>query len=57
MTLINEKKIKIKNKNIFLNHLECVVCMLSPFSCVQLFETPWTVDFQASQSMGFPKQE
>ena len=31
-------------------------CMLSCFSCVQLFATPWTVTFLAL-SMGFPRQE
>ena len=27
------------------------------FSCVLLFETPWTVACQAPLSMGFPRQE
>ena len=27
-------------------------CMLSPFGCVQLFATLWTVAYQAPQSMG-----
>ena len=27
------------------------------FSCVQLFETPWTVAYQAPQSLGFSRQE
>ena len=31
--------------------------MLSGFCCVQLFVTPWTVDYQASPSMGFSRQE
>ena len=26
-------------------------------SCVRLFVTPWTVAYQASQSMGFSRQE
>ena len=26
-------------------------------SCVQLFETPWTVAYQAPPSMGFPRQD
>ena len=30
--------------------------MLSLFSCVQLFATPWTVAPQAPLSMGFPRQ-
>ena len=30
------------------------VCVLS---CIQLFETPWTVAHQAPLSMGFPRQE
>ena len=33
------------------------VCMLSRFSCVQLFMTPWTVAHQAPLSMGFSRQE
>ena len=32
-------------------------CVLSRFSHVRLFVTLWTVDFQASQSMGFSRQE
>ena len=32
-------------------------CVLSRFSCVQLFATPWTVAHQTSLSMGFPRQE
>ena len=31
--------------------------MLSHFSCVQIFATPWTVARQASLSMGFSRQE
>ena len=33
------------------------VCVLSHFSCVWLFVTPWTVARQAPLSMGFPRQE
>ena len=32
-------------------------CMLSCFSCVQLFVTLWTVDHQAPLPMGFSRQE
>ena len=32
-------------------------CVLSHFSRVQLFVTPWTVARQAPLSMGFPRQE
>ena len=32
-------------------------CMLSRFSCIQLFATLWTVAHQAPLSMGFPRQE
>ena len=32
-------------------------CMLSCFSCVRLFVTPWTVALQAPLSMGFPRQQ
>ena len=36
----------------------CVrVCMLSHFSHVWLFATPWTLAHQVPQSMGFPRQE
>ena len=34
----------------------CVLCVLSRFSHVWLFATPWTVDCQASLSMGFSKE-
>ena len=33
------------------------MCVLSHFSCVQLFVTPWTVARQAPLSMGFSRQE
>ena len=33
------------------------VCVLSPFSCVRLFATPWIVVRQAPLSMGFSRQE
>ena len=32
-------------------------CMLSHFSCVLLFVTPWTVSLQAPLSMGFSRQK
>ena len=32
-------------------------CVLSCFSCVQLFMTPWTVVHQAPLSMGFSREE
>ena len=32
-------------------------CMLSYFSCIQLFATLWTVAHQAPLSMGFSRQE
>ena len=32
-------------------------CVLSCFSCVQLFATLWTVAHQALLSLGFPRQE
>ena len=36
----------------------CVhVCVLSCFSCVRLFATPWTLAFQAPLSMKFSRQE
>ena len=33
------------------------VCMLSHFSCAQLFENPWTIACQAPLSIEFSKQE
>ena len=33
------------------------VCILSHFSCVRLFATPWTVPHQTPLSMGFSRQE
>ena len=32
-------------------------CVLSRFSCVRLFATPWTVAHQAPLSLGFSRQE
>ena len=42
-----------------LNHSSTAVCacMLSHFSPVQLFVTPWTIACQASLFMGFSRQE
>ena len=34
-----------------------MLLLLSCFSCVQLFATPWTVTYQAPLSMEFPRQE
>ena len=34
-----------------------VFCVLSHFSCVQLFATPWTIACQAFLSVGFSRQE
>ena len=34
-----------------------MLCVLSRFSCVRLFATPWTVARQAPLSMGFSRQE
>ena len=38
------------------HHIRCM-CMLSPFCCVRLFVTPWTVAPQAPLSMAFSRQE
>ena len=38
-------------------HTHIHTCMLSRFSHVLLFETPWTVAHKASLSMGFSRQE
>ena len=35
----------------------CCACVLSRFSRVQLFVTPWTVAHEAPLSMGFSRQE
>ena len=34
-----------------------IACTLSHFSCVRLFVTLWTIDFQAPLSTGFSRQE
>ena len=36
---------------------QCVCCMLSCFSRVQLLETPWTTPHKATLSKGFSRQE
>ena len=33
------------------------MCVLSHFSCIRLYVTPWTVACQAPLSMGFSRQE
>ena len=40
-------------------HQQCMLLLLllSRFSCVRLFATPWTVAYQAPPSMGFSRQE
>ena len=36
----------------------CAMCfVLGCFTCVPIFETPWTVALQAPLSMGFSRQE
>ena len=41
-----------------MHYLICIfIRMLSHFSHVRLFPTPWTVDLQAPLSMGFSRQE
>ena len=44
-------------KWIFIWSLLICACVLSHFSHVQLFATPWTVDHEAPLSMGFSRQE
>ena len=47
-------------KNCVCFYESCLVvqfCVLSCFSCVRLFMTPWTVAHQALLSMGFSEQE
>ena len=38
------------------HHIQCAY-MLSHFSCIRLFMTPWTLAHQALLSMGFSRQE
>ena len=42
---------------IFLYIIYVYACVLSHFSCVQLFVTPWTVACRAPMSVGLPRQE
>ena len=46
----------VKNPVFYSLYTLCA-CMLSCFSCVQLFATLWTVPRQAPLSMGFSRQE
>ena len=39
------------------HHVYKYRCVLSPFSCVRIFATLWTVVYQAPLSMGFSRQE
>ena len=47
---------KLKKLKLLLN-IQLWMYVLSCFSRVQLFATPWTVACQALLSMGFPRQE
>ena len=38
-------------------YIKVQACMLSHFSCIQLFATPWTVALQAPLPTGFSRQE
>ena len=38
-------------------NIHCACCMLSCFSCVRVFASPWIVARQAPLSMGFSRQE
>ena len=40
-----------------ISHLKLCMCVLSCFSHVQPFVTPWTAARQAPQSMGFSRKE
>ena len=55
LTVHKYKNILAKNKN--LQWLFLHACMLSCFSRVWLFATPWTIAHQATLSMGFSRQE
>ena len=55
LTVHKYKNILAKNKN--LQWLSLHACMLSCFSHVRLFGTPWTIAHQATLSMGFSRQE
>ena len=54
--IILDKLLILSNLVSYLRNKHAVfvrVCMLSPFSCVWLFVTPWTVAHQAPLSVGF----
>ena len=46
-----------KNTGVGCHVLPHNMCVLSHFSLVRLFVTPWTVAYQAPLSMGFSRQE
>ena len=46
---------KLKLKFSFVKGVCVHACVLSQFSCVQLFVTLWTIAHQASLSMGFSR--
>ena len=45
------------NQRINVNLWNIIVCVLSRFTCVQVFATLWTVAQQAPLSMGLSRQE
>ena len=50
--------VRVQHIQVLLSGAVCIcVCVLSHFSRVGLFVTPWTVAHQAPPSMGFSRQE
>ena len=56
---MNPEKLKKVRDNIYLisQRKVCMMVLLSPFSCVRLCATLWTIALQAPLSMGFSRQE
>ena len=53
----NNTVLPFKNSCQHISYSSVPVCMLSCFSRVRLFVTPWTVACQAPLPMGFPREE
>ena len=54
---VEPKSLELQADSLLLSHQERYICSVHLLSCVQLFATPCTVVYQASLSMGFPRQE
>ena len=57
MQTLRRSHLNSQSVNWILREVVQVKVKVKSLSCVRLFETPWTVAYQAPRSMGFSRQE